>query len=317
MISATFEKLSAGIRASALNRRLRPFRLNAMLYVLLLPGLVYFTLFKYVPMGGILIAFKDYRLTEGVWGSPWVGLDNFRMFFEGVYFAELLGNTIMIAFYKLVFVFPAPILLALMLNEVRFGWFKKLVQTISYLPHFISWIIIYGLLIAFMAPGEGLFNLILKQLGMDPVFFLTEPGWIRTLLVSTDLWHSMGWGAIVYLAAIAGVDPSLYEAAVVDGASKTRQLWHITLPGIRNVIILMLILRLSHILDVGFDQVFMMSNAMNRETSDILDTWVYRVGIQEMRYGLATAVGLFKSFIGLILLIAANQTAKKFDGQIW
>lgn len=296
---------------------LRLFKKNYAMYLLLLPGIIYYTLFKYVPMGGIVIAFKDYKLMDGIWGSPWIGFANFQRFFNGVYFWEILGNTLIISFYKLLFAFPAPIILALLLNEVAVGWFKRVVQTVSYLPHFISWVIIYGLLIAFMSPGSGLINQILKGLGFETISFLTESGWIRSLLVMTDIWHNVGWGAIVYLAAIAGIDPSLYEAAIVDGASKRRQLWHITLPGIRNVIILMLLLRLSNILDVGFDQVFMMSNALNRENSDIIDTWVYREGLQRMEYGLATAVGMFKSIIGFALLVGANKLAKRFEGQIW
>ncbi|PYI52855.1 ABC transporter permease [Paenibacillus flagellatus] len=297
-----------------LRRNLKQYR---MMYALLLPGLVYFTLFKYVPMAGVVIAFKNYNLMQGIWGSPWVGLDNFRLFFEGVYYKQILANTITISLYKLVFGFPAPIVLALLLNEVRLMWFKRVVQTVTYLPHFISWVIMYGLLTALLSPGSGLVNLVLMELGMDPVSFLTEPSWIRTILVSTDIWKDVGWGAILYLAALAGIDPSLYEAATVDGASKWRQLWHITLPGIRSVIILILILRLSHILDVGFDQVFMMANVFNQEKADIIDTWVYRIGLQQMQFGLATAVGLQKSLIGLVLILAANRIAKKFDGQIW
>ncbi|MFD2611685.1 ABC transporter permease [Paenibacillus gansuensis] len=295
-------------------RNLRAYR---MLYLLLLPGLIYFTVFKYVPMAGVVIAFKDYSLTDGIWKSPWVGLENFRRFFEGVYFAQIMANTLLIALYKLVIGFPAPIVLALMLNSVKREWFKRLIQTITYLPHFISWVVIYGLMLALLSPGEGLVNLLLKEYGFQPVSFLTEPSWIRTLLVSSDLWHGVGWGAIIYLASLSGIDPSLYEAAQVDGASRWRKLWHVTLPGIRNVIILMLILRLSHILDVGFDQVFMMSNIFNQDRSDIIDTWVYRVGLQEMEYGLATAVGLFKSVIGFVLLMGANKLAKRYDGQIW
>lgn len=295
----------------------RNLKKNMALYLLLLPGIVYFTVFKYVPMGGIVIAFKQLNLMEGIWKSPWVGLDNFSRFFEGVYFKRIIGNTLIISFYKLIFAFPAPIILALMLNEISKGWYKRIIQTLTYLPHFISWVIIYGLLIIFLAPGEGLVNKILQEWDMPTILFLTEPSMIRGLIVSTDIWQSAGWGAIIYLAALASIDPSLYEASIVDGASRLRQLWHITLPGIRTVIILMLIIRLSHILDVGFDQVFMMSNIMNRENSDIIDTWVYRVGLQEMQFGLATAVGIFKSVIGFVLVVGANQFAKKFDSQIW
>ncbi|MBO9604479.1 MAG: sugar ABC transporter permease [Paenibacillaceae bacterium] len=290
---------------------------HRMMYALLLPGILYFTLFKYVPMGGIAIAFKQYRLADGIWGSPWVGMANFQRFFDGVYFWQILRNTVLISVYKLAFGFPAPIVLALMLNEVRVAWFKRLVQSVSYIPHFLSWVIIYGLLIAFLSPGEGLFNLILARFEVPAISFLTEPEWIRAIIVGSDVWHEIGWGAIIYMAALTGIDPSLYEASRVDGATRWSQLWHITLPGIRNVIVLMLILRLGKVLDVGFDQVFMMLNNFNREKADIIETWVYRAGLQEMQLGLATAVGLFKSVIGFALIVGANRFAKKYDGQIW
>ncbi|WP_317259122.1 ABC transporter permease [Paenibacillus sp. J5C2022] len=287
------------------------------MYLLLLPGLAYITLFKYVPMAGIMLAFKEYNVVTGIWDSPWNGFANFERFFQGSYFWPIMRNTILISLYKLLFGFPAPIILALLLNEVRVNWFKRIVQTLTYLPHFLSWVIVYGILMAFLAPNEGLLNVLLKLFGFEAVPFLTAPEWIRTLLVSTDIWKDAGWGAILYLAALANIDPSLYEAAIIDGAGRRRQLWHVTLPGIRSVVILMLILKLSHILDVGFDQVFMMSNIFNQEKSDIIDTWVYRVGLQEMRFGVATAVGMFKAVIGFILVLTANKVAKKWDGQIW
>jgi putative aldouronate transport system permease protein len=292
-------------------------RKHRAMYLLLLPGLLYFTLFKYVPMAGIFLAFQQFNLSDGIWGSPWIGFDNFERFFNGVYFGQILMNTIIISIYKLVFGFPAPIVLALMLNEVRIAWFKKLIQSLTYVPHFISWVIIYGLMIAFLSPGEGLLNLMLRNSEITSISFLTEPAWIRSLIVSSDIWHEVGWGAIIYLAAITGIDPSLYEASRVDGASRWRQLWHVTIPGIRTVIILMLLLRLGRVLDVGFDQVFMMLNGFNREKADIIETWVYRVGLQEMQLGLATAVGLFKSVIGLLLIVGANRLARKYESQIW
>ncbi|MGG1553639.1 ABC transporter permease [Paenibacillus ferrarius] len=292
-------------------------RRYGVMYLLLLPGLLYFAVFKYVPMMYIAAAFKNYNVLQGLWESPWVGMQNFEMFFHGVYFSQIIGNTILISLYKLVFSFPAPIMLALMLNAVTSNGLKRTIQTLTYLPHFLSWVIIYGLLVAFMAPGSGLINQLLTAFHFERISFLTEPGLIRSLIVSTDIWQSVGWGAIIYLAALTGIDPSLYEAATVDGASRTRQLWHVTLPGIRNVIILMLVLRLSSILDVGFDQIFMMINPLNQEKADVIETWVYRVGMQEGRIGLATAVGLFKSIIGFVLVLGANRVAKKFDGQIW
>lgn len=298
-------------------RTITNLRKFGVMYALLIPGLIYFAIFKYIPMLYILAAFKQINIVGGIWDSPWVGLRNFKDFFNGVFFAQILTNTLLISLYKLFFVFPAPIILALMLNEVRVNWFKRTIQTLTYLPHFLSWVVIYGLMLAFLSPGDGLINSVLRELNLPTISFLTESAWIRSLLVSSDIWHSVGWGAIIYLAALTGIDPSLYEAARVDGASKWKQLWHITLPGIRNVIILMFVLRLSTILDVGFDQVFIMSNALNQDKSDVIETWVYRVGIQEMRIGLATAVGLFKSVIGFLLVLAANRVAKRFDGQIW
>ncbi|CAN7164144.1 ABC transporter permease [Paenibacillus sp. LjRoot56] len=300
-----------------MHRTMNLLRRYGVMYALLIPGLLYFAVFKYVPMVYIAAAFKNYNVLQGLWESPWVGWQNFQLFFDGVYFKQIIGNTILISFYKLVFSFPAPIILALMLNAVTSTGFKRTIQTLTYLPHFLSWVIIYGLLVAFLAPGTGLVNQLLTTFHLDRISFLTESGLIRSLIVTTDIWQSVGWGAIIYLAALTGIDPSLYEAATMDGASQSRQLWHITLPGIRNVIILMLVLRLSAILDVGFDQIFIMLNPLNQEKADVIETWVYRVGLQEGRIGLATAVGLFKSVIGFVLVLGANRIAKKFDGQIW
>lgn len=288
-----------------------------VMYALLLPGLVYFAIMKYVPMFGLVLAFKKYNVTLGFWNSPWVGLANFKQFVQGPYFWNLMSNTVLISVYKLFFGFSAPVFLALMLNEVGARWFKRTVQTITYLPHFLSWVIVYGLMVALLSPGEGLVNMLLREMGYSGVSFLTAPEWARFIVVTSDIWKGVGWAAILYLAALTGIDPSLYEVAHMDGASKWRQIWHVTLPGIRNVIIVMLILHLSHILDAGFDQIFMLANTFNQEKIDIIDTWVYREGILRLQMGIATAVGLFKSAIGLALVIVANQAAKKFDGQIW
>ena len=288
-----------------------------VMYLLLLPGLIYFAIFKYIPMFGLILAFKKYNVVLGFWGSPWIGLRNFMQFIQGVYFWDLIENTVMISLYKLIFGFTAPILLALMLNEVTVQWFKKTVQTITYLPYFLSWVIVYGLMVSLLSPGEGMINVLIRQAGYPSIDFLTSPDWARFLVVASDIWKGIGWGAILYLAALTGIDPSLYEASRMDGASKWRQIWHVTLPGIRNVIIVMLIINLSHVLDAGFDQIYMLANVFNQEKIDIIDTWVYREGIQRLQMGIATAVGLFKSVIGLALVIGANRLAKKFDGQIW
>lgn len=298
----------------ALGKRIWKYK---VLYLLLIPELAYFLLFKYVPMIGIVTAFKQYNLTLGFFDSPWVGWDNFENFLHGVYFKDIMLNTVVISFYKLVFGFTAPIALALLLNEIRVAWFKRTVQTVTYLPHFISWVIAYGLMVALFAPGSGLVNALLKQYGFETVSFLTDPEWARPMIVLSDIWKEVGWGAILYLAALAGINPSLYEAARMDGAGRWRQLWHITLPGIRNVIVILLILRLGSILDAGFDQIFIFANAFNQEKADIIDTWVYRQGIERLQIGLATAVGVFKSVIATVLVVLSNQLAKRFDGQIW
>jgi putative aldouronate transport system permease protein len=307
----------AGSVPGILKSRIKIIRRYQTMYLLLFPALVYFAVFKYIPMAGIVIAFKNYNMVLGLWDSPWVGLDNFKDFINGVYFWDIMANTIIISLYKLLYGFSAPILLALLLNEVPAQWFKRIVQTITYLPHFLSWVIVYGLMVSLLAPGDGLINMLLKENGFNPISFLTEPAWGRPVIILSEIWKDIGWGAILYLAALAGIDPSLYEAARIDGASKWRQLWHVTLPGIRSVIVLMLILKLSHILDAGFDQIFMFANTFNQEKIDIIDTWVYREGLERLRIGLATAVGLFKAVIGFALVLAANKLAQKFDGQIW
>ncbi|MDF2926785.1 MAG: sugar transporter ATPase [Paenibacillaceae bacterium] len=305
------------VKPTVLTKLMRNIRRYKIMYLLLVPGLAYFTIFKYVPMFGLILSFKKYNVVLGFWDSPWVGMANFNQFFQGAYFGDLIQNTVLISLYKLVFGFSAPVLLALMLNEINKQWFKRIVQTITYLPHFLSWVIVYGLMLALLSPGEGVVNIVLKQMGYESISFLTSPNWARFLVVASDIWKEIGWGAILYLAALAGIDPSLYESARMDGASKWRQIWHVTLPGIRNVIIVLMIIKLSHILDAGFDQIFMMANVFNQEKIDIIDTWVYREGVQRLQMGIATAVGMFKSLIGLVLVVSANELAKKFDGQIW
>ncbi|MEK4237126.1 ABC transporter permease [Paenibacillus sp. FSL H7-0714] len=308
---------SFSARPALWKRGFKALNANRALYLLLLPGLLYFTIFKYLPMAGIIVAFKDFNLGQGIWHSDWIGFENFRIFIEGVYFWQILGNTIIISLYKLLLGFPAPIILALLLNEIQASWYKKFVQTVTYMPHFLSWVIVYGMMVALLSPGDGLINQWIKDSGFQPISFLSEPQWARFLVVASEIWKDLGWGAIIYLAALAGIDPSLYEAARMDGASRWRQLWHVTLPGIRTVMILMLIMKLGHILDAGFEQIFMLANAFNQEKIDIIDTWVYRAGLERMEVGLATAVGLFKSIIGFIMVILANRIAKKFEAEIW
>ncbi|MFD0715824.1 ABC transporter permease [Paenibacillus sp. GCM10027626] len=286
---------------------------------MLIPGLVWFVVYKYVPMYGAIIAFKDYDFLGGILSSPWADpwYKHFQQFYDSPYFSQLLVNTLTISFYKLIFGTVPPIIMALMLNECRSSWFRNLIQTLSYMPHFLSWVIIYGVLLSFLSQSSGLLNRLIVDLGGDAIPFLQSTEWFRSILVGSDIWQNAGWGAIIYLAAMTGIDPTLYEAARVDGASRLRMIWHITLPGIRNVIILLLIMRLGYMLDAGFDQIYILYNIQVYSVADIIDTWVFRTGLQQMNYSLASAVGLFKSVIGLILVLGANKIAKKWGEGIW
>ena len=287
-------------------------------YVMLLPGVLYFMIYHYLPMGGALIAFKDYNLLKGIWGSSWVGFKHFETIFSTPEIYRTIKNTLILSFYRIIFGMLPDVAFAIILNEVRVQWFKRTVQTISYGPHFLSWVIVYALAFAFMAPGSGLINNWITQSGGQVIDFLTTKEYFRTILVSTDLWKNTGYGAIIYLASLAAIDPHLYEAAAVDGASRSRQIWHVTLPGIRNVFILLLIIRIGHIMDAGFEQVYIFLNARVYETGDIIDTWVFRRGLENLEFSLATAVGLFKGMIGLILVIGANKLAKRTSGSgVW
>jgi len=292
---------------------------NRAFYLMLLPGLVWYFIYKYLPMYGVIIAFKEYNFSDGILGSPWADpwYKYFQQFFESPYFSQLLTNTFLISFYKLIFGMVPSIVLAILLNECRVAWFKKWVQTLSYMPHFLSWVIIYGICIAFLSQGTGLVNRWFVEAGGSSIPFLTSSEWFRSVLVGTEVWQNLGWGAIIYLAAMAGIDTALYEAARVDGASRFRMIWHITLPGIRNVIILLFILRLGHMLDAGFEQIYIMYNVQVYPVADIIDTWVFRTGLEQMNFSLASAVGLFKSLIGLVLVFGANHIAKKWGEGIW
>ncbi|AEE97719.1 ABC transporter permease [Mahella australiensis] len=288
------------------------------LYIMLIPGITYFVVFHYIPMYGVTIAFKDFKIMQGIIDSPWVGLKYFKQAFESPFFAQTLWNTFIISVYKLLWGFPAPIILALLLNEVKNSIFKRTIQTISYLPHFLSWVVIGGILTDMLSPQTGVVNNIIKMFGGEPIYFMASKEWFRTVLVASDIWKEVGWGSIIYLAALSGIDPQLYEASQIDGANRWQQTWHITLPGIRGTIAILLILRLGNILNAGFEQIFIMYNSAVYEVSDIIDTWVYRIGLQGMQYSLATAVGLFKSLIGLVLVVAANWVTHRMgESGIW
>ncbi|UKS28595.1 ABC transporter permease subunit [Paenibacillus sp. HWE-109] len=287
-------------------------------YFMMIPGLLYYAVFHYAPMVGTLIAFQNYNLMKGIWGSPWVGFDNFRVIFDNPEFLKIMRNTLLISIYKIVGNMVPDVILAIMLNEVRVRWFKKLVQTITYGPYFLSWVIVYGLVFSFLAPGSGLISTFVRDMGWGQIDLLTNKDFFRPLLVLTEIWKNTGFGAIIYLAALASINQELYEAAVVDGAGRWRQLWHITLPGIRDVFVLLLIIRIGGILDAGFDQIFIFLNARVYDVGDIVDTWVYRYGFERLEFGVAAAMGIFKSLVGLILVIGANKLAKKIGGSgIW
>ncbi|WP_409347141.1 ABC transporter permease [Paenibacillus sp. MBLB4367] len=278
---------------------------------MILPGLVYFLVFKYLPMWGVLIAFQNYQPFLGILGSKWVGLDHFERFFGDSDFWMLFRNTLMLALYNIVFFFPLPIILALLLNELRLEAFKRTVQTIIYLPHFISWVVVIGICYTFFTTQDGIVPHLMASAGMKPVDVLQSSAWFRTMVTSQVIWKEAGWGTIIFLAAISGVDPQQYEAAKIDGAGRIRRMWHVTLPAIRSTIIILLILRLGSFLDTGFEQIFLMLNSLNREVGEVFDTYVYTVAIQQGNYSYSTAVGLFKSVIGAILVIAANYGARK------
>ena len=304
-------QLSVATR-SRKNRVWAGIKRDKFLYLLAFPGIMYFVLFKYVPMWGILISFQDYSPYQGLIASKWVGLEHFQRFFANPDFFQLFRNTMAINLLNLIFFFPLPIVLSLMLNEVRSAAYKKLLQSVVYLPHFLSWVIIVGISFLFLSQGEGILNKILVELGFGKIDFLTNKNYFWAILTIQSIWKEAGWGTVIFLAAIAGIDPQLYEASTMDGAGKLRQMWHITLPGIRSVVIVLLILRIGHMMDVGFEQVFLMMNGAVSDVADVFDTYVYRLGVKQGQFSFSTAVGLFKSVIGLLLVIGANQLAKKF-----
>lgn len=293
-------------------------KMQRYLYLMLLPVIIYYIIFRYAPMFGIVIAFKDYNLFRGIWESPWAGFKYFRQFFESVYFGRLLRNTLVISLYDIIFGFPAPIILALLLNEVSNSTFKRTIQTISYLPHFISTVVIVSMVVNFLSPSTGLINNIIEALGGERIYFLVEPKYFWTIYTTMNIWKGVGWGSIIYIASLAGIDPTLYEAAIIDGAGKWRQTWHITLPSISPTIIILFILRLGNILEVGYESIILMYNPRIYETADVFSTYVYRRGLLDADYSFATAVSLFQSVIGLILIVISNKIIRKYsDTSLW
>lgn len=295
-------------------------RRNWQLYAMLAIPLVWLGIFAYWPMYGVVIAFKEYTVVDGIWGSEWVGLKHFQRFVESYQFWRLLRNTVVLHVYELVATFPLPILLALGLNMVRRRWFSRSVQLITYAPHFISLVVVVGIIVVLVDPNTGVVNQLLGLLGFGPVDILADPAYFRHLYVWSGAWQTMGFSAIIYLAALTSVDPELHEAAVVDGASRLRRMWHIDLPAIRPVAVMLLILNTGSILSVGFEKVLLMQNPLNTEVAEVIDTYVYKVGLgaQLPQFSYATAVGLFRSVIGLALLVIANAFARRFaKSSLW
>ncbi|QJD86893.1 sugar ABC transporter permease [Cohnella herbarum] len=294
----------------------KPFlkRMNDSKYLLLLflPTALYYLIFEYGPMFGIVVAFKDYNTFAGVWASDWVGLKYFRIFlFENPDFLKLLRNTFLIGVYSLVWGFPAPIVLALFLNELRSNIFKRVVQTVSYLPHFISNVIIVSMIVMFLSPDGGLINKLIGLFGEEPIYFLSKSEMFRTIFVSSGIWQGVGWGTIIYLAALTSVDPHLYEAAELDGAGRWKKMIHVSLPGIVPIIIILLILNIGGLLGTGFEKVFLLYNPMLYETADIFSTYTYRVGLLQGNFSYATAIGVFNGVVGFVLIVLTNYIARK------
>ena len=287
-------------------------------YIMLIPGLLFFLVFCYGPMYGLIIAFQDYYPLKGVSGSAFVGLKHFKALFSDPFFLSVLKNTIIISLYKLLICFPAPIILCLALNEIKSMRFKKVAQSISYLPHFISWVVVSGIIIEFLSPSRGPINILLQNMGFDPVFFVAEPKCFRGVLVLSDLWKSIGWGSIVYLAAVTSVDPTLYEAAEMDGAGIIKKIIHVTLPALAPIITVMFIMESGKILNDSFEQVYNFLTPSTYAVGDVISTFVYRMGIQKMQYSFTTAVDLFKNGISFMLVILTNYIARRTnDYALW
>jgi putative aldouronate transport system permease protein len=283
-----------------------------------MPCLLYYLIFKYGPIFGIMIAFKDFNLYKGFWGSPWVGLRWFKLFIESPDFLPVLRNTFLLGFYKLLFGFPAPIILALLINEVKNSIFKRFVQTISYLPHFISNVVVAGIVVMFLSPRTGLFNQVLDAIGIGRINFMIEASWFRTIYVTSEIWQHIGWGTIIYLAALAAVDPQQYEAARMDGANRWQQTINVTLPGIAPAIVVILILNIGQVLEIGFEKVFLLITPVVYSTADIISTYVYRVGLGNARYSYATAIDLFTGVISFIFILSANWISRKVsENSLW
>jgi putative aldouronate transport system permease protein len=291
---------------------------NYELYIFVLPAILSIVIFHYVPMYGVQIAFKDFIANKGIFGSPWVGLQHFERFFNSYYFKNIIINTLRISLYSLIVGFPVPIILALLLNEVKSRFYKRFIQTVTYAPHFISMVVMTGMVISFLSPSTGMINNLIKALGFKPVPFMAKADMFPSIYVLSGVWQNAGWRSILYFAALASIDPELYEAAKVDGATQLQKIWYINIPGITSMAVILLILTCGGLMTVGFEKAYLLQNNLNIETSEVITTYVYKAGLQRAEYGFATAVGLFNSVINFILLISVNGIAKRLgETSLW
>jgi len=305
-------------KKSFVNRVKHDLRRNWLLWVMFLPIVIYYVIFSYVPMYGVLLAFKDYKIKKGILGSPWVGFEHFERFFSAYSFENLLTNTVVLSVYSFLASFPFPIIFALLLNYLTLGKLKKVVQMVSYAPYFISTVVITGMITLLLDPSVGVVNTIFGYFGKEPVEFLAVPEYFKHIYVWSGVWQGMGWSAIIYVAALAGVDYEMHEAAIIDGATKLQRIRHIDLPAIQPTIIMLLIMGLGGILGVGFEKVYLLQNSLNQTASDVIATYTYRVGMIKGDYGYSTAVGLWNTVINLMLLLSTNAIARKVTGEsLW
>ncbi|WP_246302860.1 MULTISPECIES: ABC transporter permease [Paenibacillus] len=286
--------------------------------LLFTPVLVYYIMFRYVPMFGIVVSFMDYNVFKGITGSPWVGLKYYKLFLDNRDALVIIKNTILLGAFKLLFGFPAPIILALLMNELRSSIYKRFVQTVSYLPHFLSGVVVSSMIVLMLSPSTGWINHALQAMGLPAINFLQKAEWFRTIYVSSEIWQQVGWGSILFLAALTTIDPQLYEAAKMDGASRWKQTWNVTLPGIAPTIVIMFILQIGHVLEIGFEKVFLLSNPATYDTSDVISTYVYRVGVLQGSFSYATAIDLFMGVIGFLLVYTSNQISRRLgETSLW
>lgn len=318
-VSAQTAAGPTGTKAGWLTRKYgkRTLRQNIPLYIMFLPIILFFLVFKYAPMAGLVIAFKRYTFIKGIWGSPWVGWDMFKLIFQNDQIFDIIWNTLLLSGLNIVIGFPMPIILALLLNEVRRRSYKKLLQTFVFLPHFLNWVIVGGIIVTIFSQNNGVVNMLVERLFGEPYPFLYQPGSWVSIYLGSSIWKEAGWGAIMYLAALTSIDQSLYEAASMDGANKWQQITRITIPGIMPTIIIMLILRIGRLMELGFDQVYVLQNNAVSEIAEVISTFMYKVGIQQANFSLATAMGLFESLVGLVLVLSANKLARRFDQGMW